>query len=118
MHKNSKTRHFADDTNLLHIIKSKNRNRNQTRKLNADLKALCHWLLANKISLNSTKTERGVDIPNLKIKLNGIKLVPSSEIKYVGITFDEHMNFQSHILTLNAKLKRANNLLATSRHYT
>ena len=27
------------------------------------------------------------------------------------------MNFQSHILTLNAKLKRANNLLATSRHY-
>ena len=54
----STTRHFADDTNLLYSTdNSKPRNRNIVRNLNKDLKSLHHWLLANKISLNSTKTE-------------------------------------------------------------
>ena len=56
----STTRYFADDTNLLYIIDFLKRiNRNPTRKLNSDLKSLNHWLLANKISLNATKTELG-----------------------------------------------------------
>ena len=56
-------------------------------------------------------------MPNAKIKLNGIQLFATDHIKYVGITFDEHLTFQRHIKLLNAKLKRANNLLAISRHY-
>ena len=123
--KHSTVRHFADDTNLLYSVKKKeqNRNRNIVRNLNTDLKSLNHWLLANKISLNSTKTELiyfrklNKPIPNVKIKLNGITLKESSEVKYVGITFDEHLTFNSHIKIMNAKLKRANNLLAISRHY-
>ena len=56
--KYSTTRHFADDTNLYHIIdRSKLRNRNPTRKLNINLKSLNEWLIANKISLNATKIE-------------------------------------------------------------
>ena len=48
----STTRHFADDTNLYHIIdRTKLRNRNPTRKLNIDLKSLNQWLIANKIFL-------------------------------------------------------------------
>ena len=120
----STTRHFADDTNLLYVIdRSKLRNRNPVRKLNIDLKLLNQWLLANKISLNTTKTEliyfRGkrTPIPNAKIKLNGVQLFATDHIKYVGITFDEHLTFQRHIKLLNAKLKRANNLIAISRHY-
>ena len=115
--KHSTVRHFADDTNLLYSIKKKeqNRNRNIIRNLNTDLKSLNHWLLANKISLNSTKTELiffrklNKPIPNVKIKLNGITLTESSEVKNVGITFDEHLTFKSCIKTMNAKLKRANN---------
>ena len=53
--RNSTTRHFADDTNIIHTIRKKNKN--PFRKLNCDLKAITHWLLANKISLNKTKTE-------------------------------------------------------------
>ena len=119
----SPTRHFADDTNLLYTIKNKKRNRNIVRNLNTDLRCLNHWLLANKISLNSTKTEiiffrkKGTDIPSNKIKLNGIKLVHQTEIKYVGLLFDEYLTFDPQIKTLNTKLKRANNLLAISRHY-
>ena len=102
---------------------SKIRNRNPTRKLNIDLKNLNQWLLANKISLNATKTEliyfrnKRTQIPNTKIKLNGITLSPTSHVKYVGIVFDEYLTFQRQITLLNAKLKRANNLIAISRHY-
>ena len=51
--KNSNTFHFADDTNLLYMPKKKLRNINISRILNKDLKSLNHWLLANKISLNT-----------------------------------------------------------------
>ena len=51
---NSETYLFADDTNLLNI----NSNLRQLQKqVNTDLKNLCLWLLANKISLNKTKTK-------------------------------------------------------------
>ena len=119
--KYSTTRHFADDTNLIHILNKSFPNR--TRKINTDLRCLNHWLLANKISLNSTKTEliyfrkSGVPIPRKRIKLNGLKLVPCSKVKYVGITIDEHVTFEPHRLILHSKLKRANNLLSISRHY-
>ena len=117
--KNSRTFHFADDTNLLFTPSHSN----FLRKLNVDLKSLNHWLMANKISLNSSKTELiifrepNTPLPNLKIKINGVNLNPKSQIKYLGLIMDEHLTFKPHINILNAKLKRANNLLAISRHY-
>ena len=45
-----------------------------------------------------------------------IQLFATDPSKYIGITFDEHLIFQRHIKLLNAKIKRANNLLAISRH--
>ena len=46
--------HFADDTNLLLFDNSL---KSMKKKINIDLKLLCQWLAANKISLNSSKTE-------------------------------------------------------------
>ena len=77
----SKVYHFADDTNL------------------KDLKNLNQWLLANKISLNNTKTEiihfhkiNGHYPSNLKIKMNGKLLYPFDHIKYLGIHLDETLS--------------------------
>ena len=102
----STTRHFADNTNLLYAIAlSKIRNRNPTRKLNIDLKSLNHWLLANKISLNTTKTEliyfrnNRTAIPDAKIILNGVKLFPTNQVKYVGIVPKEHLKFKTCVIT-------------------
>ena len=51
---NSTAIHFADDTSLVCCNKSiKKLNRN----VNRDLALLVHWLRANKISLNTSKTE-------------------------------------------------------------
>ena len=121
--KNSTVFHFADDTNLMYVPEKKVRNRNVVRRLNVDLKLLNNWLLANKISLNSTKTElvyfrkKGTPTPDHKVTLNGFKLIPSSSIKYVGVLLDEHLTYTSHVNELKIKLKRANNMLSVTRHY-
>ena len=57
LHKSIKycsVRHFADDTNFLI---SNNSPKKIQDHVNSDLKHLCRWLRANKISLNKSKTE-------------------------------------------------------------
>ena len=79
--KHSTVYHFADDTSLLQIDKSYKKIQ---KNLNYDLKCLCNWLLANIISLNTTKTEliffrkHSEIIPeNINIKINGHKIYHS-----------------------------------------
>ena len=118
---NSETYLFADDTNLLNI----NSNLKQLQKqLNTDLKHLCLWLLANKISPNKTKTELiyfkkpNTGIPINNIKINGMKLFPSDSVKYLSIYLDEHLNGSAHVNILLPKLRRNNGMLSKIRHYT
>ena len=116
----SKVFHFADDTNLLKICKSP---KELQKSLNLDLKNLCTWLLANKISLNCDKTELiffrkpGDKVPNIKIKLNGHRLFPSNQIKYLGVYLDEYLNGRFHCNLLLTKLKRSNGMLSKARHF-
>ena len=91
--KHSKVYHFADDTNFLNINNSP---KIMQKQINFDLKYLYKWLLANKISLNCSKTEIIIfGKPNYKfeIKMNGHKIVPSRYIKYLGIYIDDKLNF-------------------------
>ena len=119
--KYAKTRHFADDTNLL----IKNNSLKQLKKhLNLDLRSLCNWLKANKISLNCSKTELLIfRHPNkqinydLKIKINGKRLIPSEFVKYLGILIDSHLNWSHHSDSLSTKLTRAIGMLSKIRHY-
>ncbi len=119
--KNSTVYHFADDTNLLHINSTYKK---LQKSLNMDLKNLCNWLLANKISLNCTKTELiffhkpNVEIPNnIKIKIDGKRLIPSNSIKYLGIYLDETLSGKAHLNVLAKKLLTANSMLAKCRNY-
>ena len=97
--------HFADDTNLLLFDNSLKLLR---KKINIDLKLLCHWLNANKISLNTQTTEyilfrhkrKSVNF-NLNLKLNGKKLYPSSYIKYLGIFLDENLKLEKNMLVFS-----------------
>ena len=119
--KHSKVHHFADDTNLLHI----NSNLKQLNKLvNLDLKYVMHWLNANKISLNVSKTEMVLFKPvhkvvdfSLKIKLNGKILSPTTHVKYLGLLIDENLKWPYQLDELSSKLVRANSMLAKLRYY-
>ena len=89
--------HFADDTNLLNINTSPKK---MQKQMNQDLKCLYNWLLANKISLNCSKTEliffhqpgKSLHHFNFKIKINGHKIIPSDHIKYLGIYLDSTLS--------------------------
>ena len=103
----------------------KNKSLKQLQKhLNLDLRNLSKWLKANKIHLNASKTEllifRHPNKPinyDLKIKIDGKKLIPSKYVKYLGILIDLHLywEFQSEILA--TKLSRAIGMLSKIRHY-
>ena len=119
--KHSLVHHFADDTNLLHVNRSI---RHLNRLLNLDLRSLCDWLKANKIALNATKTEVIVfRHPNkalpqeVKLKIDGKKLVPTHSVKYLGVYLDEFLTFKQHILDLISKLRRSNGMLSKIRHF-
>ena len=80
----SKTRHFADDTNLL---LTNNYIKKIQKQINIDLKLISKWLRANKISLNAGKSEliifrhpmKVIDFI-LKIKINGKRLIESNAV--------------------------------------
>ena len=57
-------------------------------------------------------------IPSHKIKINGIKLCPSKNIKYLGIYLDEHLTGVTYAEILIPKLRRACGMLSKIRHYT
>ena len=119
--KYSITHHFADDTYLLVVNKSIKKLQKQ---VNLDLKYLCKWRKANKISLNASKTEiliwRHPNKPinyDLKLKIDGKKIIPSCFVKYLGILIDCHLNWQFQVNNLSAKLSRAIGMLKKIRHY-
>ena len=115
------THHFADDTNLFFSDKSMKKIQ---KYVNFDLKFLCNWLKANKISLNASKTEliifrdpRKKSSHELKIKIDGKKLFPSKFVKYLGVLIDCHLSWHAHEIELNAKLSRAIGMLCKIRHF-
>ena len=115
------TRLFADDTWLL--IKN-NSLKQMQKQLNLDLRNLCNWLKANKISLNASKTEmvlfrhpnKEINY-NLKIKIDGKKLQPSNYVKYLGIYLDPFLKWNYHVGIIAPKLSRACGMLMKIRHY-
>ena len=100
----SSTVYHFDDTNL--VCSSKNLKRLR-KDLNKDLDLLYNWLCANRISINTGKTEFIVFRPprhnldvRLTLKLNQKKLFESSKIKYLGLILDNKLNWKPHIRAL------------------
>ena len=101
--KHSKARMYADDTN----ITTSASNFNDTEKLvNEDLDSIKQWLLANKLSINVTKTEyilvcskyKSAQFTrplNIKLGSDSIERVDAS--KSLGIYIDEHLTWSAHI---------------------
>ena len=94
------------------------------KQLNIDLKLLYKWLLANKISLNASKTESIIFHKpghppsfNFKLKMNGHRVRPSDSIKYLGVYLDSTLSGHYHCAILGKKLNRASGMLAKVRYY-
>ena len=117
----SKVRHFADDTNLLYSNKSLKK---INKCINHDLALINNWLRANKICLNTSKTEIIIFRPknktitkHLNFRIGGQKIKLCNKVKYLGIFLEEHLEWNTHINILSARLNRAVGLLSKIRHY-
>ena len=118
----SKVYHFVDDTKLL---QSDNSLKNVAKRMNFDLKNLSQWLKANKLSLNFTKTEliifhsssKKID-HNLKFKLDGKRLTPTSTVKYFGVLLNDHLLWPKQINHVTTKLRQAIGMLSTLKSNT
>ena len=113
--------HFADDTNLLFSCKSVKELR---KTMNNDLKCLYEWLCANRLSLNTKKTEfiiftapRSCCNERVTLTLNRTKLYESSKIKYLGLILDNKLNWKAHVNELAKKLSRSIGLIAKIRPF-
>ena len=74
--------------------------------------------------MNASKTEvliwRHPNKPinyDLKLKIDGKKIIPSCFVKYLGILIDCHLNWQFQVNNLSAKLSHAIGMLKKIRHY-
>ena len=120
--KTSNVHYFADDTNLLFINKSL---KMINKLINHSLALLVQWLQANKISLNTSKTELVLFRPkgnaitkNLNFCISGEKVKLSRTVKYLGIILNENLLWQDHRNILIPKLSRAVGLLSKIWYHT
>ena len=93
------------------------------KRMNYDLRKLSMWLRANKLSLNTEKTELVVfrrqkaKLNNsFKIKLDGKRLFPTSSVKYLGVLLDEHLTWSPQISHVQMKLNQAIGILSKLRY--
>ena len=124
LHKNIEfctVHHFADNTNLLLVEKSLKK---LNKHMNRDLKLVVEWIRANKLSLNTSKTElvifksRNKTITkNLNFRISGQKIQPTSQVKYLGVTLQDDLHWATHLGNLKKKPSHSIGLLSKIRHY-
>lgn len=106
---------FADDTNL--FFQSKNLN-NDVDKINEGLDILKDWCNANKLTLNTDKTNYIV-LKNpqnhfrlsREIRINNSKIKSTESLKFLGVTIDNKLNWSIHIEFLRKQLRQSLGLI-------
>ena len=120
--KDSIASHFADDTCILY---ASNKLKSIETVLNCDLRLASDWLNANRLSLNVDKSkllifkskQRKFNKDSISIKLGGVKLTPTDNVKYLGLHIDQNLSCDVQTNQLSKKLSKANGILAKLRPF-
>ena len=83
---------------------------------------VAEWLLANKLSLNVSKSNFLIISPKKVIKtinlsINNKKLKQENYTKYLGIIIDEQLNWKQHIKQVNIKISKGIGIIYKLRHF-
>ena len=110
--KGTEIKMYADDTNLTKHITSLG---DVMEELIPEFEKVILWLKANKLSLNTLKTEfmffgsskHLKDTTNLIVLRVGDKLIRrTKKVKYIGVILDEQLTWRDHIDYISTKIKR------------
>ena len=93
---------FADDTN---VFFSHNDFSSLTNIVNCEIERLSEWFKANKLSINTKKSNYTIFKPrqkrilhnDLSIMINGRVIDRVKEIVFLGVILDEHISWKPHI---------------------
>ena len=118
----SDTKMYADDTNLTVASPSSHE---IEQKLNKDLENIGQWLKANRLSLNTTKTEfllvasrqRSSQTTCPVIQIGDTCVPRITSTKSLGLHIDEALSWSKHIEEISKKLSSAIGALKRARHY-
>ena len=117
---------FADDTNLLYADKNL---RSLEVTVNKELASVCNWLMANKLSLNTKKSNFVIFRPYQKrmnfhvtIKLfddenSSILLERKDYVKYLGVLIDSTLSWRQHVLFISSKMSKSPGIISRLRHF-
>ena len=95
-------------------------------RINCEISKVMDWLTVNKLALNVNKTNFMVfhyhqrtlgeaDIPNLKI--NGSDIERVSEFKFLGLTINDFMSWNSHSKKVSNKVSRVLGIMNRLKHF-
>lgn len=104
----SKTILFADDMTLYLTGPSPDQ---LIHSANNELEKLHEWCLCNRLTINISKTyfmlftvKRDLNLPRLQI--NNQTISKTDKIKFLGVTYDDSLNFRYHTSNLTLKISR------------
>ena len=111
---------FADDTNVflngkdIKII---------LNTMQLELTKLYNWLLANKLTLNISKTHFMVfhrakhKNDKINIETNKVVIEQVKHTQFLGIIFDDNLNWSNHISYINSKIAKGVGIIYRAKKY-
>ena len=111
---------FADDTNI--FLNGKDI-QNLFNTLHVELSKLYTWLLANKLTLNISKTHFMVfhrakqKKYKIVIEINNILIEQVRHIKFLGVIFDDNLDWSNHISYINTKIAKGIRIICIAKKY-
>ena len=109
---------FADDTTLAY---SCNNLVELERTLDSEVLKVTHWLAANKLVLNLSKTHSMLFSfkrlqQNLAIRINNTHIEEKTVISFLGVQIDNKLNWKAHITQISNKISKSIAILRFLRY--
>ena len=112
---------YADDTNA--IVSNDNLN-DLIHSVNNELHKICTWFKANKLSLNTDKTNYMMfknrhsnrKYPDLNICIDGTMISKVSHTKFLGIIFDDTLTWSKHTSHITNIVSKYSGILFRLKH--
>ena len=112
---------FADDITLFYSHSNISK---LEENINTELEKISQWLIANKLSLNTSKSNYLIFSPNnkksnkkIKIKINNTEIDEARVVKYLGVLIDNKLSSKAHVQQINLKISKGIGIIARLRHY-
>ena len=110
---------FADDTNIFFSHKDKYI---LEKTVNDELLKLTGWCLANKLSINYSKSKFMIFKPrqknldfDVRFEINNCPIERVKETIFLGVVLDEHLNWKAHISNVSRKIAKSIGIIFKSR---